>query len=79
MNPEEYKEVTSRNYRVIKTHIRNLSEFCDWFSFKPKQFWSYTKVVNQAFKTNKPLTTDDRKELWDEFQELCKRASLASP
>lgn len=74
MNPEEYKEVTSQNYRTIKSHIRNLAEFCDWFSFQPKKFWPYTKVVNKAFSNFKPLTTEDRKELWDDFQELCRKA-----
>lgn len=74
MSPEEYKEKTRYNRSVLKSKIKELAEFCDWFSFQPKKFWPYTKIVTEAFRTYKPLTPEDRSELWDEFQSLCKTA-----
>ena len=76
MKNQDYIRNSINNYNSIKKRISDLKELLNPFltSFKPKDFWDYVKVVNNDFKTLKPLTKEHRENLWSEFQSLCETA-----
>ncbi|MFY9233675.1 MAG: hypothetical protein WAO58_04360 [Fimbriimonadaceae bacterium] len=39
-----------------------------------KGFWADAKEVSEVFRETKPLRSNDRQELWEDFQELCEYA-----
>jgi hypothetical protein len=74
MDSKEYEIKTSDNNHKIKKQLSELAGICNDFVFDSKRFWSYVKLVNEAFKSLKPLKKEDRESLWREFQSLCEKA-----
>jgi hypothetical protein len=72
-------EEAKSNAKTLRCEIEGLKNG-HWNMFKRqyREFWVHAKEISEMFKALKPLTPEDREELWTEFNSICKETKRVS-
>lgn len=68
----EWKEAADKNAKKIDQEISSLkNDYINMLKRDYTGFWAQVRIINDLFRTLKPIEKDERQKLWERFSSIC--------